>query len=146
MIFFSKSVGHPCNTIAFCRSKYAHIALVNIAIHADAQPTLNRASVIPRDRACMCAWSTVTTMQTRHWRVSVDQHIRPASSLDLVDALNRKAVRHRSRNPPGGRVTNTGVPKLWSAALRWSAGWFEVVPRDNTMFTLIVCKKNPLTH
>ena len=39
--------------------------------------------------------------------MSVDQHIHPASSLDLVDALNRealnrKAVRHRLRHPYGG--------------------------------------------
>ena len=39
-------------------------------------------------------------------------------------------------------VSYDGVPKLWSAALRWSAGMFEVVPRDNAMSTLIVNKKS----
>ena len=34
--------------------------------------------------------------------------------------------------------TRSGVPKLWSAALRWSAGRFEVVPRDNTLPMLVV--------
>ena len=41
----------------------------------------------------------------------------------------------------------TRVPKLWSVALRWSTGSFEVVPRVNATSTLIVCKKksfNPL--